>query len=214
MDLEEIENAYKKEIEEAEKEFLAGIKNKKDISEVERDYRNKLKISREKYYRSVSEILKKMPDLKSHKKQDKKEEKIKPLNIRPGNFELSIFHKIRFKIIPVLFRLKLRIKRMIREKTPYRISYNYIKIKIRAKKAFLKTKNSSEQLKEKLRALEQRGINSVKNLAKNIKNKTKKIIGRIISGIQKIKSKKEKGNEKKQAENKKEQTGANSGQNK
>jgi hypothetical protein len=97
MDLDEIEEIYRKELEQAENDFLKEVANSKDSSPAEKRYKEKVKIAQNKYYVSVNSYLEKEKKNYGKKEQKKKPEITAPFQVLPGNFELSRWEKRKLK---------------------------------------------------------------------------------------------------------------------
>ncbi|GBE20089.1 hypothetical protein BMS3Abin17_00823 [archaeon BMS3Abin17] len=180
MKIEDIETIYKKEIKEAEKEFLEGMKNKKNLGELETIYKNKLRLAREDYYESISKVIEKQKE--SIKKKDKKEdksEKVKCFKLKPGKFGLTLLQRIKFRLGYLFFKLGFRLRNWLKKITPNILSYNYIKIKITIKRISLYLNNLflefSIVIKDNLRkiySLAKTGIKKLLEIAKKITEAT------------------------------------------
>lgn len=134
MGFEEIEDIYKRDRESAEKEFLEGIKKNGKLKEFEEIYRSKLRSAREKYYKLISDELKRK---KAPEKKKKKKEKPERFRLKPGSFELGFFQKLKFKLSLVSFRFWFRLRNFVKKETPFFISYNFLKVRRQIKRFFL-----------------------------------------------------------------------------
>jgi len=207
MDLEKIEEDYKKGLDVAEKEFKSGLKNKGNTKELEKRYQNKLNSLRKHYYNSINSNLKKQGIYKKKKKSATKKEKFKTFKVHPGKFELSIFQKLKFKIHLLKFKVGFWIRNFLRNKTPEFISFNYLKIKIKSKKLFSKLSDLTADSIEKTKDLSQKTFEKSKSLIKIAYKKTMEFPSKII---EKFSKKKESSKDKKlgaQTTNKKIQKG-------
>ncbi|MFH1290669.1 MAG: hypothetical protein ABIH92_04645 [Nanoarchaeota archaeon] len=202
MNLEEIEETYKKELEKIEKEFLQGIKDKKDTGEVEKDYLKKIKVVRERYYKEVTVFLEKQKKaLKNIKKKKVKKEKVGRFKVEPGDFELSWWQKKKFSWGLRWFKVGFKTHNFRRDHTPNFVSYNWIIFRITMKKIFTKVRNAVAGFFEMLFTAIAGGYVSSKNLLKKVSKKVVELPGRIIGRLMKKKG----GEEKKEGEGGKEE---------
>jgi hypothetical protein len=135
MDLEKIEEIYRKDLETSEQEFSDGVKKNLDLKVIEADYIKKVELARKKYYSSMAEFIKQEKILISKKKKKKKtEEKLEELNVKPGKFELSFWERLKLNWSHGSFKFKFQIRNFRRSHTPYFLSYGYLKAKIKTKR--------------------------------------------------------------------------------
>jgi len=187
MDLEEIEDNYRKEIQKADDEFLQGMKDKRPFKEIEEEYKNKLKMSKMNYSNLVKEAIKNNKLSKSNFKKSSKKEKIKPFKVESGRFDIGFIKKISLKLDFFIFKCKFKVRNVLREKTPYIISYNYIKSKIILNK---RLSESKEFVNDTLNYIKTEFLRSLSGIKEGIKNISKKLSNFLQSILNKFTKKK------------------------
>lgn len=189
MDLEEIENAYAQEVESAGKIFIAGIKEKKDVKVLEKEYKKRLKFSRDAYYKAVQTELKKKP--KKQGKKKKKEEKTKALSIEKGEFELGRFARFKIKWHLAWFKCSFAFRNWRRRHTPAFLSFWYIKTKLTLKRWSARTSSAFERAGSKTKEFFVFITTSTSKGVKRVYTKLAALPEKIIEKLSKKKKKKD-----------------------
>ena len=208
MDLEEIEDSYKRNCDLADNKFIEGINEKRNFNELEKEYKDKLNNARIKYNGQISIYLRKYGVATKKIVKNGTKEKQKRFVVKSGNYELSYFQKARFKFSLIFFKIRFKLRNSIKGNIPNVILYNYLKIKVKVKKLKLRIKNFAVKIYDSIIQLLQTLLEYVKNLIKkleNVKNLPNKIIGHFIKKKSKTKDGekvKEESNNKDKNENK------------
>ncbi len=188
MDLEEIETIYKKDIDKAEKEFLEGIKNSKDMGKIEKRYKETLNVSREKYYNLVSSFIKKQS--KENRKKENKKDSTERFKLDESSLEISRYGKFKAKFGLFIFKLKFNLRNFKRRNVPHFLSILNIKIKFKLRKIYDKINNLISLITEKLRNTLDNLRESIKEFIKKLMEKTKDLPEKGLSLFKRKKNKK------------------------
>lgn len=188
MNVEEIEENYKRKGEEIEAEFKRGFKNKIPLKSLEKSYRENAKKLREEYSGSMQKSFK---DLKIYKKQIKKKEKEKRRKLSVENIDitLSSLDKTRIKYNVLSFKILIKIKNYIDRVYFPHISFAYLKTRY-----FLARKNAS--IRAKYKRAEEYFYNNLKESVSMNKKVLKNFLNKLFSIFKKKKKDKEKSTEK------------------
>ncbi|MFH1802003.1 MAG: hypothetical protein ABH864_00965 [archaeon] len=127
MDLEEIEDVYRRELEEIEKNFLKAVADKEKSKGAEKAYKGKIKAARDRYYTSVNTYLEREKKNLGKKDNKKKEKETKQFKVVPGNFELSWWQRQKLRWGLFFFKKRFSARNKIRKNTPEFVSYQYYK---------------------------------------------------------------------------------------
>ncbi len=188
MDLEEIEAIYKKDLDKAEKEFLEGIKNSKDMTKIEEKYKEVLNASREKYSDSVNYFIKKQN--KEKKKKEPKKGRAERFKLDESSLEISRYGKFKTKFGLFIFKLKFNLRNFRKRNTPHFLSILNIKTKFKFRKIFDKINNLISLITEKIRNTFENLRESVKEFVKKLMEKSKDLPEKALSLFKRKKSKK------------------------
>jgi hypothetical protein len=185
VNIEEIEDSFKRDIEKIDKDFVENISNKKG-QDLEKDYRKKLMLIRQKYEKEYSRAMGEQRNIILKNKNNKKDKKEKIIR---ENKKKEIETKPNNKYEMFKFKARIRVKDFIYKKPQIYLIIVYIKLKLNLKKdsEFLQKIYNNILTKIKL---------SINNLIKKSKEKidivinlVKKLISKIIEGIKKLLSK-------------------------
>lgn len=206
MDLEEIEEAYRKQLEDAEKIFLKAVADKKGVKEAEKTYKAKVKAARDKYYSSINAHLEK--EKKSYGKKNKKtkREDTKPFKVEPGNFELSWWQRQRLSWGLYFFKKRFATRNKMRKNTPKFVSYQYYKWKLFFKKFYLAVADAISRTLSELAAMFKSLYEWSGDLTKKVLKYLGGVPGKLMALLNKIRGKKAKAGEKKEGEEKKDES--------
>lgn len=186
MELEEIESNYKKELEDAEKELLEGAKNNVRIADLEKAYREKSRIAREKYYKLISKEISASKKTSS-KKVLKKEDTVKKFDVDSRSFDIGFFKRMQLRLGLFLFKLRFKTRNSLREKTPRSFSYNYLKFKIKTKRGLGKVKGLFLNLIVSTKDSLVEAFQGMKEVAKKIYEFIAGLPGKVIAKFSKKK---------------------------
>jgi hypothetical protein len=201
-ELEDIYEAYKKEVTDLDKKFVENIKKSNNPKKAEEDYRKNALDIRKKYYQKYEILLKQKTktEISSLKNTDqrikKKEEENKKdkettsiqepvLIIRPVDWKEAKKEETKLKKELKKFKKDIENKKFYRHYFPTWFFVLKIKIKIKIKEFFLLLKN----LKEKIKTNTKEGISQI--IAKSgefLKTNYKNISETISKVLQKIKA--------------------------
>lgn len=149
MGLEEIDETYRREIEQADKDFVDAINKKSDLKLAEKIYREKLKRAREKYSKLVEKNLGAEKKKKKPKKKEKKE-KTKPFKVKLENFEVGQLERLKLRIGIFKFKLRINLRKLFKVVIPKIIFYAYIIVKLKVSRFYNKTKNKISDLIDRI----------------------------------------------------------------
>ena len=140
--MEEIEERYKKEIENADSEFLKGLDDKKKMSKLEENYRIRLNNAIKKYEEECLNYLEKEKKRKIKKNSFSDNKKIIKRKIKSFSLKPSFFDKSRIKINLFFFKLRIKLKKILNKMIPLKLMLFYISAKKSAKTAIKDSGNS------------------------------------------------------------------------
>ena len=172
MDLEEIDFLYKKDVETAEKEFTDGIAKKKNISQLENNFKNKLQKSRDKYYSSIQDYLKNQKNSRKITKKSPAEDNL-AYKVDDKSTDLTSKEKKRLNRQLFIFKFKIQYKNFIRKFTPDYISFLFIRFKLRLKKIKMKISSLYSSIIDKIKIL-------FEKLTEWLKESSKKMILNLL----------------------------------
>jgi len=202
---EEIEELYKKRIEESDKQFLEEIRNpKKKLSsgEIEKNYKENLNLIKQEYEKRYALYFQEQKNstIKNKKNNQIKKEKGERFIVKP--LDLKLTKKERFFMKWEIFWFKLRTKRILRRKIPDSWKIFYLRIKIKIREFFILRKNLAEKnyqkTKTKLIIAAADLKNKIFKISKEVFDKLKKILIFLLEKIKSIKRKKTEENDKKE----------------
>ena len=191
MDLEEIETIYKKDLEKAEKEFLEGIKNSKDVNKIEEKYKKALESSRERYYNSIHFFIKEQN--KEKKKKVDKKEKIERFKLDKRSLEISSYEKFKNKLSLFFFKIRFNLRNFRRRNIPYFLSIFNIKIKLKISKVSNKINNLILSITEGIKNAFENSRESTKEFTKKLIEKSKDLPEKTLSLFKRKNTKKLEG---------------------
>jgi hypothetical protein len=133
-DIEDIENFYEREIEKADKEFLSGLKQKKDNKDKEKRYKESLKNIQEQYKKKYERYLSAQKEgLSKNKKhpgpKEGKKEKLKTKSIDFKKLDKEEKKRLNKEIFK--FKTRLKMHKFYRKATPKFLIITYLKIKFK-----------------------------------------------------------------------------------
>lgn len=131
VEIEEIEDYYKKGTEELDKDFLKSLSKGIEKSRIEKEYHDKILLLLKSYnekYKEYKEKERLMDSLAAAK-----EEKIEHLKIKKTIFRLSLREKISGYVEKNSFKLKLKIRNLSIKIAPKTLVRLIIKIRLRLK---------------------------------------------------------------------------------
>lgn len=168
---EEIEEIYKKRIEESDKQFLEEIRNpqkKLSSGEIEKNYKENLNLIKQEYEKKYALYFQEQKNstIKNKKNNQIKKEKGKRFIVKP--LDLKLTKKERFFMKWEIFWFKLKTKRILRRKIPDSWKIFYLRIKIKTREFFILRKNLAEKNYQKTKT-------KLIILAVDLKNKTVEI---------------------------------------
>jgi len=213
--MEEIEERYKKEIENADSEFLKGLENKKDITKLGQDYKARFSNAIKKYEEECLNYLEKEKRKEKIKKnsfsnKEKRKEKIKSLSLKPGFSDKS-----RIKIILFFFRIKIKLKKMLNRILPLKFMVFYLSAKKRIKTIIKDSGNSFKErlyrTKIKIYSIAEKQIKIILSVYSKLKNPIIIFYGKLKELISKRKKKQEGKEEKKEEKKEEEKDGKEEG---
>lgn len=108
MNIDEVEEKYRSDIEKANTDFLNNLNN--NVNDPEKIYKKKLKKSRDDYYSQTSKYIEGLKKYKSNKKSFKKE-KPKHFQLDDRPIKLTKLEKFRFSASLHIFRFKISAKK-------------------------------------------------------------------------------------------------------
>jgi hypothetical protein len=193
MDLDKIEDTYRKDLEKTEQEFSKEVKNNLDIKQIEENYRKRVELARKKYYASMAGLIGQEKVLASKKKKKKTaEEKLEELNIRPGDYGPTFFEKMKLNWSLRVFKLKFKWRNFHRTHTPLFVSYNFLKIKIMAKKISSLIKEFFSNVYGSVRNSIVLAVSKTKEFFGAVYKKMIELPGKVLSLLKKLKPAKKK----------------------
>ncbi|PIN90366.1 hypothetical protein COU60_01780 [Candidatus Pacearchaeota archaeon CG10_big_fil_rev_8_21_14_0_10_34_76] len=165
MNIDEVEEKYRSDIEKANADFLNNLNNK--VNDPEKIYKKKLKKSREEYYSQTSKYIEKLKKYKNNKKSFKKE-KPKHFQLDDRPIELTKLEKFRFSASLHIFRFKIFAKKKFSK-----LYYPHIAYLVKFSK--LKTKMFLNDLSKIIAIIKRNIWKNVSSIASYIFGFTKKI---------------------------------------
>ena len=204
-DAEEIESFYEKEMENADKEFLNGLKGKKKVSP-EKAYKEKIKSIREEYEKRYEKHLQiqKNEILKGKKKKPKnKKEKTEVLKIESVSLKLTRIERLKMKYEFFKFKFKLRRKNFFRRITPKSLLIGFLKNRMAVKRAVSSTKEAAKKTFAKIKETTISVLKKIGAIIKQIYSKVKKVASSVYEKVKKKIKFKRKGEKEQQTEDQK-----------
>ncbi len=204
MELDEIEETYSKSVEEAGKEFVKGIQEKKETKELEKKYKEKLKEAREQYYKDITKKLKEKP--KQKKKKKKKSNEIKPLQVVQGGYNLTAWQRLKLNTKLRFFKLRFRVHNARKKATPLWGSYAFLKLKLKITRAFKTIKQFIARTLHAIGSGLKKGGIAIKKGSIKVGKKIATLLKKVMTGMLSIFKKKKKEEKKEDGEKKPEKT--------
>lgn len=193
MDENEIEDLYQREIESHKQLFISGLKEKRrSRKDLEQEFRENLKESREKYYKKIRERLK----IKEKKKEKKvKSEKIVPFKAQKANLDIGIKNKLKNFFNLKKFILKVKWRKLRKNSFPPWLLFRYFKTRVQ----LIILSNAYHALKDRIIDSIKEALSEMKEILKKVQEKIKTIVMKafkyLLSKISKKKDKKTKDKE-------------------
>jgi len=131
MNLDEIEDDYKLQIQKADSEFLKLTSLGTDIKQAESKYRELTKKIRSKYISRLTKFLEESNG-EDVKKYGKNPENYSRFKVDTSSYDLTTFQKNKIKISLFIFRFNLILRESIKEHLSNNFLFHYYRIKIRA----------------------------------------------------------------------------------
>lgn len=181
MDLDEIEEVYRKECEDAENDFLKSVANKKDSSSAEKTYTGRIKSAREKYERLVRSYLENEKKNRGKKGQKPVLERNEQFKVIPGEFELSHWEKRKLKWHLFFFKTHFNLRNELRQKTPGFLSYYFYLWKLLFKRFFGAIRDFFAQMISEIVSSLQHTLEALGELSKKIFKYLSELPGKILS---------------------------------
>ncbi|HVY01819.1 MAG TPA: hypothetical protein VHA12_03585 [Candidatus Nanoarchaeia archaeon] len=130
MDLNEIEDEYKRNLDFAEKKFIENIKLGLDIKKIEEDYRKSTEKARVTYNLKLSEFIKTdKSNLIARKSLSAEEKKVFKANTE--SYDLSLYERIKRKISLLIFKAGFHLRNSFKKNLPSSVLYKYYIFKIK-----------------------------------------------------------------------------------
>ncbi len=205
-DAEEIESFYEKEMENADREFLNGIKGGKKERNPESSYKEKIKLIRKEYERKYERYLKlqKNEILKGREKvPNNKKEKTEVFRVECVNLKRTKRERLTLRYNLFKFKFKLKRNNLFRRITPRFLLILSIKTKMAAKRAVSSAKRAIEKTLTKIKEAVISRFNKTVEKIKKICSKIKKVVSSAYQKVRKKISFKRKGEEDKKTEDQK-----------
>ncbi len=195
MDLDEIEDVYKRELEDAEKDFLQATAEKKDANGAEEKYRSRIRAAREKYYKTIKIYLEKEKSSREKKGKKEKTEENKQFKVEPGKFELSWWEKQKIKWGLIFFKAHFKTRNKARKNTPRAVSYEYYSLRLSLRKFFGTIADATDRMVSTIVAVSQHLFEIVKDFLKKFLKYLGGIPGKIADRFKKKGKEEKKGAE-------------------
>lgn len=129
MEINEIEDLYKKNLDLAENKFIADVKAGLDITKVDSEYKKSTERARKTYNSQLGEYLRTHKDSEKKKKSAKDDKKV--YKVDTSSYDLSFSQKMRIGFTMFFFKLNFKIKNALSKKTPSSVLYIYYRLKIK-----------------------------------------------------------------------------------
>lgn len=173
MDFEKIEEDYRKELEQIDKDFTTGISHGQDVKLLEQTYRQKSTEARKKYYDLMTSLIneQKKNSLRKKKKSAVKE-KLAVLNVQRQNFDIGFKQRTKLKWSLRYFKFKFIIRNYIKDNMPYFMLYFFTKMRIMFR-----------HLMRRIRDLIDDTIQSIKTNLASLWDKTKELSGKLYKKL-------------------------------
>jgi len=205
-DAEEIESFYEKEMENADREFLNGIKGTEKKINPEKVYKEKIKSIREEYERRYEQYLKiqKNEIQKGRKKKPKNnKEKTEVFQVKSINLKLTRRERLRLRYDLFKFKFKLKRNNLFRKITPRFLLIWSLKTKMATKIAVSSVKGAIDETFTKIKEAFLSGLKKTGEKIIQIYSKIKKIVSSLFQKVIKKLKFKRKGEKEKQTEDQK-----------
>ncbi|OGJ17897.1 hypothetical protein A3K73_07795 [Candidatus Pacearchaeota archaeon RBG_13_36_9] len=200
-DAEEIESFYEKEIENADKEFLNGLKGTEKKINPEKAYKEKTRLIRNEYEKRYERYLQiqKSEILKERKKRPKnKKEKTEVFKVESINLGITRIEKLKLGYELLKFKFKLKRKNFFQKITPRFLLIFSLKAKMAVKRAVSSTKKAEEKAFTKIKETIISVLKDTSEKMKRVYSKIKKVISSAYRKvIKKIKLKRKGGKDEK-----------------
>ncbi|MGD9276134.1 MAG: hypothetical protein PVJ67_03090 [Candidatus Pacearchaeota archaeon] len=213
MDLEEIEDQYKLNVEHEDEAFLKKVnlpENKGKRKGLEQEYHEKLKLLMSEYQNNVSKFLKRKDAVLFTKNEAPKDEEIKkklPTKLKIEKFDMNPGYKERTGVWWKVFRFNFRInfRNFVRRFLPAKFVLFYLTMKLEIINAYIELKFYIGGFFKKVFLKIKYFLILIKNLFIRVFNFIKGFFRRVSSRIFKNKTSDREGNGKEKADNKTEE---------
>lgn len=200
MGIEEVDEAYRREIEQADKDFVEAINKKVNLKTAEAVYLGRLKAARVRYAKNIEKNLGELRGGKK-KKPSAKESATKPFKVNLDSYDLSFHEKIKFKWSFFKFMSKIRIRNFHLKVTPRIVSYSFIVVRLKIARFFRRISNKINSAIDEVKNFFAKVYEGVKEAMKKVYEKTLNAPEWIMTKLKSMKGKKKEG-EKKEEEKK------------
>lgn len=204
MGIEEVDDAYRRDIEQADKNFVEAINKKVNLKTAEGIYLGRLKAAREKYARNIEKNLGELRGGKKKKPKDK-EKQIKPFKVNLDSYDLTFFERVKFGWGFFKFRNKIRLRNFHLRITPSFVSYGFIVIKLKIGRLFRRISNKLNSAIDAVRNFFAKAYEGLKEAMKKVYEKTLNAPDWFMTKLKSLKGKKGEKKEEEKKEEKKEE---------
>jgi hypothetical protein len=183
MEIEEIEEFYKKEFESLDRQFLEGLKKGENKKLLEQHYKQRLGEIKKKYEEDSKKFFKNHNVLgeksKKEENNEKKEKKNERFVVEPLNLKLSAKEKFSSKWDLFKFRFRIKYKNLMHKITP-----NFLIVfKIRTRNSLRKFSNHTRETLSRMASGFKNGFSSFAKITKSLLTK---LLTLIFKGITKL----------------------------
>jgi hypothetical protein len=154
MNLEEIEDNYRKELENSEKEFLENANRGMVFKEAELKYKRATILARANYSRQLASFLRN--NKASPKTKKSKKEKSAHFEIDTSSYRLGLFARVKNRADFLAFKIGFHTRNLFRKITPNSILYVYYRIKIKVKRFSRKISMRMQDIDDKINEIKSR----------------------------------------------------------
>ncbi len=201
MGIDEIDESYRREIEQADKVFVESINKKSDLKAAEKIYGESLKRARDKYSKLVEKNLGAEKKKKKPKKTEKRE-RTNPFKVKFEKFDVAWQERLKLNIGIFRFKIKLGRRKIRKLITPKIVFYYYVIFRIKIGRFYRKTRDAIINLIERVENFIVGVYNGLTDFSKKVYEKflnlPELVINKIKNIKKKLKEKKGNGEEKKE----------------
>lgn len=173
MDVEKIEEDYRKERERIDKEFLTSLSKGGDSTALEEQYRKQSLQARELYYAAMNKIIDTQKKSVHQKKPKKtKQEKQKFLDTSHHNFDIGFKQRLKLRWSLRYFTFTFTVRNYIRDTMPSFLRYFLTKQKIRFRHMVRSIKDTREDISQ-----------GIRNYLSSVWDKTKELSGKVYKKL-------------------------------